>query len=112
MKCMKCGVSIQSGQVFCQDCLTDMANHPVRQDAPLILPQREKQTAQKRSRKRIRKPEEQISHLRKVVAALLMTVVVLCVALTISVYLLLQSGTAEQSYQQPGQNYGTSESVE
>lgn len=112
MKCMKCGVSIPSGQVFCEDCLADMAAHPVRPDAPLLLPRREKQTAAKRSKKRVRKPEEQVTVLRRTVAFLLMMVLVLCIALTMTVYVLFQHTDADGNPWQPGQNYGTSESAE
>lgn len=110
MKCMKCGVSIPSGQVFCNDCLADMAAHPVPQDAPLLLPRREKQQPIKRSKKKIRKPEEQISIMRKIISILLMMVVVLCIALTISIYALVQMSNADKN-PLPGQNYGTSQPV-
>ncbi len=111
MKCMKCGVSIPSGQVFCGDCLKDMAAHPVRQDAPLLLPRREKQQTTKRSKKKVRKPEEQITILRKLVSALLMIVLVLCIALTISIYALFHWSAADKN-PLPGQNYGTSQPAE
>ena len=112
MKCMKCGVSIPSGQVFCEDCLTDMAAHPVRQDAPLVLPRREKQVATKRSKKRVKKPEEQIIGLKRIIALLLTAVVVLSAALAISVYLLFQQMTEPVTPQVPDQNYTTSASAE
>lgn len=112
MKCMKCGVSIPSGQVFCEECLTDMAAHPVRPDAPLILPRREKQAATKRSKKRVKKPEEQVISLKRTVALLLTGVVILCAALTIAIYLLFQCNAASNQPQQPGQNYSTSANAE
>ena len=108
MKCMKCGVSIPSGRVFCETCLTDMAAHPVPQDAPLLLPRREKQLTVKRSRKKARKPEEQVTMLRKIISALLMTVLVLAIALTISIYMLVHLNN-QNNVPLPGQNYGTSE---
>lgn len=110
MKCMKCGVTIPSGQVFCESCLTDMAQHPVRQDAPLLLPRREKQLAGKRNKKKVRKPEEQVTVLRRVISALLMTVLVLAVALTVSIYALVHLSNQNNGLP-PGQNYGTSEPV-
>ena len=108
MKCMKCGVSIPSGRVFCETCLTDMAAHPVPQDAPLLLPRREKQQTVKRSRKKARKPEEQVTMLRKIISALLMTVLVLAIALTVSIYALVHLNN-QNNGPLPGQNYGTSE---
>lgn len=111
MKCMKCGVSIPSGQVFCENCLAEMAAHPVQQDAPLLLPRREKQQAVKRSKRKVRKPEEQVTFLRKLVSALLMVVLVLVIALTVTVYALIRSN-ANSNAPLPGQNYGTSAPVE
>ena len=108
MKCMKCGATIPASQVFCDDCLADMAAHPVKQDAPLLLPRREKQTAQKRSKKRTRKPEEQISSLRRLVTTLLTIILALCIALTVAIYLLYQANAADDKLP-PGQNYGTTE---
>ena len=107
MKCMKCGSSIPSGQVFCESCLTDMAQHPVRQDAPLLLPRREKQLPTKRSKKKVRKPEEQVTLLRKIISVLLMTVLVLVIALTVSIYALVHLNN-QNNGPLPGQNYGTS----
>lgn len=111
MKCMKCGVSIPASQVFCDSCLADMAAHPVKQDAPLLLPRREKQTTQKRNKRRVRKPEEQITTLRNLVTTLLMIILALCIALTITIHMLYSRGNVDDNTLQPGQNYGTSEQV-
>lgn len=108
MKCMKCGVIVPSGQVFCRDCLADMAAHPVAPDAPILLPRREKPQVAKRSKKKVRKPEEQISLLRKIISALLVTVLVLAISLTVAIYALVHTN-AKNSTPLPGQNYGTSE---
>lgn len=111
MKCMKCGVSIPSGQVFCETCLTDMAAHPVRPDAPLLLPRRENQEKPKRIKRRAKKPEEMIHSLKKLVALLMTAVVILIAALAVTLYLWLRSDRADLP-QTPGQNYSTSTSAE
>ena len=38
MQCMKCGRDTDADQVFCQDCLGEMDQYPVKPDAPVVLP--------------------------------------------------------------------------
>lgn len=109
MKCMKCGCVIPAGQVFCDECLEDMEKHPVKPGTPVILPRREKQAAPKRSRKRVQKPEEIITRLRRAVVCLMALVAAMGIALTVTVYLLVNRPTPEDTDLLPGQNYGTSE---
>lgn len=108
MKCMRCGTGIQSGAVFCEECLADMEKHPVKPGTPINLPRREKQQTAKRGKKRARKPEEQISALRRLVAWLLTLMIVLILALTAAVYMLVNQPSENEGNRLPGQNYGTS----
>ena len=112
MKCMKCGKGIHAGQVFCEECLADMEQHPVKPGTPVLLPRREKQSAVKRSRKRIRKPEEIIRSLRRTVLVLMALVAALGIALTICIHLLVTRNEITNPNELPGQNYGTSESID
>ena len=111
MKCMRCGTKIKVGSVFCDDCLADMEKHPVKPDTPINLPRREKQQPVKRSKKRIRKPEEQITILRRTVYWLIGLVLVMALTLTATVYMLFTHAEAQKDALKPGQNYGTSSSV-
>ncbi|MBR4972395.1 MAG: hypothetical protein IKY59_05435 [Oscillospiraceae bacterium] len=111
MKCMKCGTGVSAGRVFCEECLADMAQHPVKPNTPLLLPHREKNTVVKRSRFKIRKPEEIIHRQRRFIGALLILVVALSMAFAISIYMLMQPAGSNPSDNQPGQNYGTSTPV-
>ena len=66
MYCMRCGQEVMSGQVFCEDCLAIMQQHPISPDTPVYLPPR--QTAspvKKQPRKRTVSMEEQMLSLRK-----------------------------------------------
>lgn len=108
MKCMKCGTGIPSGQVFCEECLTDMEKHPVKPGTPVILPRRDKPTQQKRSRRRTLKPEELIAKLRRAVVWLMVLCAVLAIALTLCVYMLFNPPATDNPANLPGQNYGTS----
>lgn len=44
MQCMKCGREIPAGQVFCEECLAEMAQYPVKPGTVVTLPNRSKQT--------------------------------------------------------------------
>lgn len=112
VKCMKCGKGIHVGQVFCEECLADMEKHPVKPGTPVILPRHEKQTVAKRSRKRTRKPEDTIKRLRRMVLLLMALVAALGIALSISIHLLITQADSNNPIYLPGQNYGTSESVD
>ena len=41
MSCMKCGKEVSEGQVFCEECLTEMERYPVKPGTPVLLPHRE-----------------------------------------------------------------------
>ena len=110
MKCMKCAVSIPSGQVFCENCLADMEKHPVSPNAPLILPRRDNHVSTKHGWKRPRKPEEQLPRMRKLIFFLMAVILILTIALTVAIYGLYKLAPSTGFSQLPGQNYGTSES--
>ena len=108
MKCMRCGASINAGAVFCDDCLADMEKHPVKPGTPINLPRREKQQTVKRSKRRVRKPEDQLTALRRLVVWLMALIVLLTLALTASIYMLTNQPDQSDGNRLPGQNYGTS----
>lgn len=108
MKCMKCGAGISSGQVFCEECLTDMEKHPVAPGTPVLLPRHEKQVVARRSRKRVKKPEEQVTTLRRIILILLVVIMFLCAALTIALFSIFTEPEVDAPSKLPGQNYGTS----
>lgn len=108
MNCMKCGVEIQEGQVFCDHCLEGMAQHPVKPDAHVHLPKRSltpdlaKKPAKK---KRNQTPEEIISGLKRRILRLRLVMVVLifllCVISGLFAINLYQQYTAPNT----GRNY-------
>ena len=108
VKCMRCGTEIQSGSVFCEECLADMEKHPIKPGTPINLPRREKQQTVKRSKKRFQKPEDHIHALRRLVAWLMAVIILLVLALTASIYLLVTQPDQNNGARLPGQNYGTS----
>lgn len=117
MNCMKCDRLIAADQVFCEQCLEEMARYPVSPNTPVVLPHREEAQTVKRSasHKRMRKPEEQISLLKKAVIWLAATVAVLVISVSLLVTTLVMFIKKAEDVTPPGQNYetaGTSSPVE
>lgn len=108
MNCMKCGRDVALGQVFCKECLADMAKYPVQPGTPVILPNRSTTVQPRRvpSRK-ARKPEEQINTLRKVILWLSIAVIAIALAFGITTSILLNKLDECDNNRQHGQNYST-----
>ncbi len=113
MNCMKCGREISNDQVFCEECLLDMKNYPVKPDTPVLLPPRaldpnmKRPTAHHHHRK-LRKPEDTISRLRSWVILLGVLTVALALAFAMSVTLVLRlMDQPPPPNEFAGQNYST-----
>jgi len=106
MNCMKCGREIPSGQVFCEDCLADMAKYPVDPDTPVAIPQRNHTIVQKKSSKRRNlSSEEQIAVLRQRIRILTVLLVVAVLLVAALLYPTIEH-LMEDDYA-PGQNYSS-----
>lgn len=115
MNCMKCGVEIQEGQVFCDHCLSVMAQHPVRPGTHIHLPKRALAAAAPKKavkKKRVPSPEEQIATLKLKVLRLRLTAAILaflfCVASGFLAMKVIQ-GSAEPT---TGRNYTVDASMD
>ena len=90
MYCMKCGKEIDETRVFCDDCLSVMSQHPVKQGTPVLLPNTAT-TAEKKSapKKRQPTPEEKLFRFqlatRWLSIALVSTLLILGIAITLLV---------------------------
>ncbi len=91
MNCMKCGREISPELVFCEECLAEMENYPVKPDTPVVLPPRALEAPVKRapSRHKLWKPEYTITALRRWVIFLILLCAMLAIGLTISISMLL-----------------------
>lgn len=67
MNCLKCGKVTTNEQIFCDDCLQVMAQHPVKPGTPVYLPQREGAASPKKPSRKNRQvsAEEQVKELQK-----------------------------------------------
>ena len=113
MNCMKCGRDVALGQVFCKECLADMANYPVQPGTPVVLPTRSASVQPRRAVvRKTRKPEEQIGTLRKIVAVLSVAVITISLAFGITTAVLLNKLEENNENRQPGQTHSTEAVVE
>lgn len=92
MNCMKCGAALKAEQVFCEQCLAEMARYPVRPNVVVQLPPQQTASAVKKKRnpKKERKPEDQVRHLRLVIRWLCLLLVAALLAFAFAAYILLQ----------------------
>lgn len=111
MNCMKCGREVALGQAFCKDCLEDMSHYPVSPGTPVQIPTQPSVYPSRRSAhpKKIKKPEEQIIRLRRLIR-LQTAVVFLLLALLIGlgVFTVTKLYPSVQPLR-PGENYLTTE---
>ena len=105
MNCLKCGREIEEGQVFCNDCLVQMAKYPVKPGTAVQLPSRGSAVSKKvHSRRRSKTvPEEQLKALKvrvRILSALLALCVVLLIVLSVVTFRYMSANRLL-----PGQNY-------
>lgn len=103
MNCLKCGREIEEGQVFCNDCLVQMAKYPVKPGTAVQLPSRGSAAAAKKVHARRRGKtalEEQLKARVRVLSVLLAVCVVLLIVLSV---VTLRYMSANRLL--PGQNY-------
>ena len=108
MTCMKCGVDVPEGQVFCDHCLSVMEEYPVKPGAHIHLPKRalaEEEPKKPGKKKRSLSQEELITSLKlRVLRLRLVAVVLLFLLLVVSG---LFAMNLYQQYTEPviGKNY-------
>lgn len=85
MNCLRCGRETDDKQVFCVQCLADMARYPVRPDTPVHLPLRKAVSPQRKNSRHQRKdgsPEEMLILLQRRIRVLWATVIILFMMLS------------------------------
>ena len=109
MSCMKCGVDIPEGQVFCEHCLSVMESYPIKPDAHIHLPKRafaqDEQPKKAGKKKRILSPEEQITALRMKVLRLRLLAAILAFLFCVSSAFLGLKLYEDYIVSQTGRNY-------
>ena len=106
MKCMRCGVETSGQQVFCNDCLSVMEQYPIKPGTPVVVPVHDTPVPQRRAPiRRVRKPEEQLLTLKRMVLILSILLVAVSAAFAITTSVLVQRLEQAQNTRPPGQNY-------
>ena len=103
VNCLKCGREIEEGQVFCNDCLVQMAKYPVKPGTAVQLPSRGSAAAAKKVHARRRGKtalEEQLKARVRVLSVLLAVCVVLLIVLSVVTLRYMSTNRLL-----PGQNY-------
>lgn len=93
MNCMKCGRDIASEQVFCPECLEEMARYPVKPGAPVNLPVHPKDPEPRKKTaktKRALTPEEQVPRLRSSLRLMVWALILTFLAFAFTAWLTLQ----------------------
>lgn len=109
MNCVKCGREIPEDQVFCENCLTEMENYPVKPGTAVHIPTRPAEELPKKSvkKKRILTAEELLLRTRKKLRRTrIFAVILLLICGTLS--FLMAQAVLELDFQRLlGQNYRT-----
>ncbi len=110
MNCMKCGREIPLGQVFCKECLSQMAEHPIAPGTTVQLPVHKPAPPRKQTNPRkLRKPEEQIARLRRRCRGLIIALISVTLIGAIAISILVNVVIKSRSTVLPGQNFSTVE---
>lgn len=109
MYCLKCGSEVRSPDVFCQECLADMAACPVRSDAVIQLPNRPAMAVEKTPRKKKQTYADYVRTLRKLIRWLCGLAAVLTLLVCLLGYLLFQQLRNDTNAPAIGKNYTTTE---
>lgn len=111
MNCMRCGKETEEKNVFCSECLEDMAKYPVKPGTLIHIPSRPESDSRKNTRKRRElSAEEQLDNAKNAVQILLVTVLGLfgmVVVLGLLLLLMLGQPSPQPEETQPpmGRNY-------
>ena len=108
MGCLKCGAATEDARVFCQACLEDMQQYPVKADTAIQIPQRTAAQPEKaQSIHREPTAKEQVARLRVAVRWLLGVIALLSVLLCLTGILLIRTLTTQPVDNNLGRNYTT-----
>ena len=108
MDCMKCGRTIEQGNVFCESCLETMDQYPVKPGTPIKLPKRTPAAPKKPvSRRRSLSNEELVTVQRRTIKRLWAALICALLCLAVSVAFMLYFAQNQEAVPNIGQNYST-----
>jgi len=109
MNCMKCGREIEEDQAFCQYCLLEMENHPVKPNTVVLLPDQKPAEVKKTVRRKKTEipPEEQLPVLKSKLWTLRLISLVLLIFISVLGYITFRAISELDIQRLLGQNYST-----
>jgi len=114
MNCIKCGREIEEDQVFCESCLTEMEDYPVKPGTAIHIPSRTYEDEPKKNQPKKKLPPplpEQILRLKKKLLRARIALAVLLLACGALCFLVGRAMTELDFQRILGQNYHTAETV-
>ena len=114
MNCMKCGISINEEQVFCDKCLQDMQRYPVKSNIQVTIPVRPVVSAAKKRNRRHRSSlqDVQVRRLKIKLRLAHTALIVVLIAFFILAAIMMKYLSDNRTEYTPGQNYNTMPSTE
>ena len=103
-RCLKCNRETAEGQVFCDECLAQMAKQPVKPGTPVNLPKRPPSEPRASKHAAVR-PEDQVIRLEERISRLHRSIAMLSIALILVSGLLLLMLYLHPGIPDIGQNY-------
>lgn len=96
MNCIRCGKETEENHVFCDECLKDMEQYPVKPGTPIVLPNPEERTVTKRASFKVAasKWEDRVFRLKYTIFWLVMICLMLSIALAICICMLVKISPA------------------
>lgn len=110
MNCVKCGREIESDQAFCQFCLEEMEQYPVKPGTVVYIPKHPEEEPEKKGgsrRKANLTPEQQIRRLKKRILCLRIALAALMLACGLLVIAVGRAVTELDFYRFLGKNYSS-----
>lgn len=89
MYCLKCGCETTGSNVFCDDCLAEMKDCPVKGDVAIQIPQHPMPDQEKKQKKQ-RSADRQVKSLKTMVRILFVTLILLLAIVCVLSYYLMQ----------------------
>ena len=105
MNCIKCGRDITDNNVFCQECLAQMAEYPVKPGTPVVIPNHNPIRRAPARKPRAPEPEDVICRQRKIIRLLSIGAAVLFIAWALTAAMAVRL-LMDEDRTPIGQNFG------
>ena len=106
MYCLKCGCETTGSNIFCDDCLAEMQDCPVKGDVAILIPDHPMPDQEKKPKKQ-RSADRQVKSLKTMVRILFVTLILLLAIVCVLSYFLMQELQTPSAVPETDNNYYT-----